>query len=236
MGEEDTNEKLERLRAIRGANRGVITKKIGDANTILGIGELADHSEPGQESIDILIGSDYYWDLVTNEITQGEFGPTAVNSKFGWLISGPTNMRNTGHDNTTASNLVISGELFFDDAKEGDEITDMLKKFWETDSIGIIEHIDPISQVPFSVKRNEEISFDGQHYKVALPWKEDCLPSSNNYGMCESRVRSLHQKLKAKPELLREYDKIIQEQEQNGIVEGAPVKISESDLEAKTDH
>ncbi|XP_015760042.1 PREDICTED: uncharacterized protein LOC107339292 [Acropora digitifera] len=28
--------------------------------------ELVDHSEPGEESIDILIGSDYYWDLVTN--------------------------------------------------------------------------------------------------------------------------------------------------------------------------
>lgn len=38
MGDEDTKEKLERLRAIRRANRGVITKKISDANTILGIG------------------------------------------------------------------------------------------------------------------------------------------------------------------------------------------------------
>ena len=112
----------------------------------------------------------------------------------------------------------------------------MLKKFWETDRIGIIENIDPITQMPFSVKRNEEISFDGQQYEVALPWKEDCLPASNNYGTCESRLRSLHQKMKAKPELLREYDKIIQEQEQNGIVEGAPVKNSESDLYAKTVH
>ena len=38
MGDEDTKEKLERLRAIRRANRGVITKKISDANAILGIG------------------------------------------------------------------------------------------------------------------------------------------------------------------------------------------------------
>ena len=51
------------------------------------------------------------------------------------------------------------------------DITDMLKKFWETDSIGIIENKDPISQMPFSVKRDEEISFNGQHYEVALPWK-----------------------------------------------------------------
>ena len=37
MGGEDTKEKLERLRAIRRANPGVITKKTGDANAILGI-------------------------------------------------------------------------------------------------------------------------------------------------------------------------------------------------------
>lgn len=54
--------------------------------------------------------------------------------------------------------------------------------------------------------------------------------------MCESRLRSLHQKLKVKPELLSKYDKIIKEQEQNGIVERAPVKNIESDLEAKRVH
>lgn len=64
-------------------------------------------------------------------------------------------MWNSRHDNTTASNLVISGELLFDEAREGDDITDMLKKFWETSSIRIIEYIDPISQMPFSVKQNE---------------------------------------------------------------------------------
>ena len=90
-------------------------------------------------------------------------------------------MQNTRHNNTTASHHVISGEPFFEEAREGDEITDMLKKFWETNNIGLI---DLISQMPFSVKRNEEISFDGQHYEVALQWKEDCLPPSNNYGMC----------------------------------------------------
>ena len=42
--------------------------------------------------------------------------------------------------------------------------------------------------------------------------------------------------MKAKPELLSEYDKIIKEQEQNGIVERAPVKNNESDLEAKSVH
>ena len=40
--------------------------------------------------IDILIGSDYYFDLITGEIVRGEKGPVAINSVFGWLVSGPT--------------------------------------------------------------------------------------------------------------------------------------------------
>jgi len=42
--------------------------------------ELADSAE-SPDSIDILIGSDHYWDFVTGETIQGDFGPTAVRSK-----------------------------------------------------------------------------------------------------------------------------------------------------------
>ena len=40
-------------------------------------------------SIDVLVGADHYWDLVTGDIVKGEEGPTAINSKLGWLLSGP---------------------------------------------------------------------------------------------------------------------------------------------------
>lgn len=50
--------------------------------------ELADNFD-NTESIDVLIGSDYYWDFVSGDSIKGDQGPTAVNSKFGWLLSGP---------------------------------------------------------------------------------------------------------------------------------------------------
>ena len=65
--------------------------------------KLADYSD-SEDSIDVLIGSDYYWDFVTSEIVRGDFGPTAVNSKFGWLLSGPTeaviNQQKAGNSNS----------------------------------------------------------------------------------------------------------------------------------------
>ena len=47
------------------------------------------HTVTQEESFEIslLIGADYYWDLVENEVVRGN-GPTAVKSKLGFLLSG----------------------------------------------------------------------------------------------------------------------------------------------------
>ena len=38
--------------------------------------------------ISLLIGADFYWDLVGDHIIRGD-GPTAMSSKLGYLLSGP---------------------------------------------------------------------------------------------------------------------------------------------------
>jgi len=59
-------------------------------------------------NVDVLIGSDYYWDLVLGEIKQQDNGLVAISSKFGWLISG--SIRDTGDGSVaTHSNLVVQG-------------------------------------------------------------------------------------------------------------------------------
>ena len=53
--------------------------------------DLADFSD-GTSSldVDILIGSDYYWNLVTGEVCRGNSGPVAIHTRIGWVLSGPT--------------------------------------------------------------------------------------------------------------------------------------------------
>ena len=53
--------------------------------------ELADDQSDPRGSIDLLIGSDHYWDIVTGDTRRGTNGPTAVSSSLGWLLSGPVN-------------------------------------------------------------------------------------------------------------------------------------------------
>jgi len=58
--------------------------------------DLADYSE-GDSSlpVDMLIGSDYYWDLVTGSVCRGDGGLTAVHTKLGWVLSGPTSVKDS---------------------------------------------------------------------------------------------------------------------------------------------
>ena len=59
-------------------------------------------------NVDVLIGSDFYWDLVLGEVKRQDNGLVAISSKFGWLISGP--IRDAGEGGVvTHSNLVAQG-------------------------------------------------------------------------------------------------------------------------------
>lgn len=39
--------------------------------------------------IDILVGSDQYWSLVSGRVVRGEHGPIAIETKLGWVLLGP---------------------------------------------------------------------------------------------------------------------------------------------------
>ena len=72
--------------------------------------DLADRFAIAQDSLYILIGSDYCWEIFTRESLRGEFGPTAINSKFGWLLLGPTEEQYVHKISDVVSNLIISGK------------------------------------------------------------------------------------------------------------------------------
>ena len=93
---------------------------------------------------------------MTTEIVRGVVGPTAINSKFGWLLSGPT--ESTTSSETSVTNLIISGtsDSWCDQAR--DPLVSTLKRFWETESIGIKEE----SEITRSSDCfNENVCFNG---------------------------------------------------------------------------
>ena len=91
--------------------------------------ELADEPCTSARSIDLLIGSDYYWNFVMEETKQGVEGPVAINRKFGWLLSGPINgALDQGY--VTYSNLIIEGQYPLFQPNADDVLANSLKDFW----------------------------------------------------------------------------------------------------------
>ena len=95
--------------------------------------EFADYSD-GKSSlqVDVLIGSDYYWELVTGSVCRSEQGPTAIHTKLGWVLSGP--MPSTS-DSRCSANLVTTHVLRVD--AETASLDKQLRSFWELESLGI---------------------------------------------------------------------------------------------------
>jgi len=126
-----------------------------------------------------------------------------------------------------SSNLIISGGCDSMIGEQDDELFESLKKFWETESVGII----PEDQSLHADKQKSDIHLNGHNYEIALHWKEDLQPSTNSYRMSESRLRSLYFKLKKDPDLSRDYDRISRELEQAGIVERVPEEETTSNVD-----
>ena len=92
--------------------------------------ELADDLSEETCGIDMLIGSDFYWEFVT---LQGEGGPVAVNTTLGWILSGPADL--AGHQESTM-NLVSTHALRDDDGVTNKMLDTTLRSFWELESWG----------------------------------------------------------------------------------------------------
>ena len=142
---------------------------------LLGL-EVADSAD-GDDilGVDVLIGSDWYWSLVTGKVIRGKSGPMAIHTKVGWILLGPAT-------NLTTVNLTFSSPthaLKIDTFKVEPNMDDQLKKFWELESLGI-----PTNETPVYENFLEQICFDGDRYEVSLPWKEHHPPLPDHYELC----------------------------------------------------
>lgn len=73
--------------------------------------DLADCAcEEDKLNIDILIGCDNYWKLVTNDIINRDSGSTAIKTKLWWVFAGPIE----GVLCHTSTNLVVTHALAVD--------------------------------------------------------------------------------------------------------------------------
>ena len=179
----------------------------------------SDESPSGKElKVDILIGCDQMWSFIEDKKIRGEKGePVAIYTKLGWTISGP--VKGMPKANLTSTNFISTQVLRFEtnilnDHDSNKILSEQINEIWDLDSIGIGDSTDSVHK---SFLKNVEFK-DGR-YSVNLPWKEHRKTSPDNYENCGVRLKSLLRKLRQEPELLTNYDQIIRQQLEAGIID-----------------
>ena len=140
-----------------------------------------------------------------------------MSSRFGWLLPGP--IQALGPVESTHIHMTISGDLTNASSDEDSELIEILKQFWGTEAVGTSHDATDTHQHDQSELFLPSIHFKDGHYEIEFPWKQVNVDIPNHICLCNNQLRALQCQLKSEPELLQEYDKIIQEQLQLGIIE-----------------
>eukprot|EP00731_Ephydatia_muelleri_P019650 Em0012g475a len=114
----------------------VITRALDNYPHLVGL-DLAEIGTGTTKKVDVLIGSDHYWKVVSGEIVRGSTGPTALKSRFGWILSGPLSGL---MECSTISNLACCQTLLTNSdplQKSDTELEIALRRFWDLESLGI---------------------------------------------------------------------------------------------------
>ncbi|XP_040069808.1 uncharacterized protein LOC120842711 [Ixodes scapularis] len=154
------------------------------------IAELADVTLPPAQltrhGIDILIGADYYWTLVSGEVQKVQGALVAVKTDFGWTLQGPI-----PHSGLTAS-CSTAAVLKANVGGSTCSLSTELRSFWELESMGITDPNLPQKEEENEVVRafTSSIKLTTGRYEVALPWKPMNLQLADNEGVARKRLAS----------------------------------------------
>ena len=165
---------------------------------------LAEHIDAEIFQIDLLIGADFYWAIVEDHTVRGP-GPTAVASKLGYLLSGPTNLQNTYAMNTMICKVLV----------ENDDADQKLSELWDLETIGVKDETN--ESCDYQRYREQSLKFEHGKYTANLPWKIDHDELPTNYYVCQKTTRAMVKGLT--PEIRETYNNIISDQVARDFIE-----------------
>ncbi|XP_065654791.1 uncharacterized protein LOC136081405 [Hydra vulgaris] len=176
---------------------------------------LADsHFAEGNVRVDILIGADFYWSIVDNEIIRGIEGPVAIKSKVGFLLSGNIFGISDSCGVFHSHILEIASEFCNDKTV----FHNSMSSFWDSETIGTTR--SDINNLVYENFKNEiQFNKHSNRYEVGLPFKLNHDLISDNYTYCIKRLAPVLKKLSKDNKLLTSYNAIIKEQLTQGVIE-----------------
>ncbi|GIX68193.1 DUF1758 domain-containing protein [Caerostris extrusa] len=157
--------------------------------------------------IDILIGADYYWTIMTGKYKR--LSPSVVlnETKFGWTLHGQ--FSNSFNSNEPINAMHVS---VWDEGKNDKTLTE-LQKFWDRETLGIKD--DPVGKKLYDKQMleqfDESIKFSDGRDQVKLSRKFDNIDLANNYDVEKRRFEYLVMRFRKNPSLFKDQKSVMQE-------------------------
>ena len=202
--------------------------------------ELADTLPVKAENcnIDLLIGNDYFADIVSMKRILLSDGLYLLGSKFGWILSGRKRNDNSipkeyslamfTHSSSDISTNLLGFEKTDDCVFKQSRIED----FWALETIGIKDDSTITDDDKAISEFNKSIHLVNDRYQVRWPWREDNPTLPDNYKLSYGRLVSTMKRLKEDHETLKKYNDIIEDQIKKGIIE----KIDNNTVQGEIKH
>ncbi|KRX13480.1 hypothetical protein T07_15106 [Trichinella nelsoni] len=161
---------------------------------------------PSLTSIHVFIRFDMYYRVLGRERRiAGEDDPIAMETIFGWILCGPKVRCSAGKQETTMVSTVTESSS----AAAKEELNYILRRFWEIDSIGVVQEVETNPDEDVKRKFSESVTFDGKRYVIGLLWRAGAVQLPDNREVAMRRLRTLRRQLNRDPEKDQEYSGVI---------------------------
>ncbi|XP_045501642.1 uncharacterized protein LOC123698874 [Colias croceus] len=163
----------------------------------------------------LLIGQDNWELIITRKLRHGKRSqPVASKTLLGWVLHGCR---------SSNKHPVLFCSHLSEAEKSPDTLENMMKKYFELESIGIEpkrQRSDPEQQALNILEKKSQRLPSGR-YETGLLWRDESADTPNNYGDTLKRLKTLEKKLDKDGELKRQYEERIENLLSSGYAEKA---------------
>ncbi|GFX05916.1 uncharacterized protein TNCV_1785481 [Trichonephila clavipes] len=172
--------------------------------------QLADSYEFNDKEISILIGADYYYQVVTGRITRLNKN-LVTETLFGWSLQG----QSTDSEDLLTMSVIVNES----------NISKQLTEFWNLENLGIEAEVSDEENIDNDMMSEFEagISYQNKRYKVKFPWKPNMKTLlENNEEVARKRFLKLRSRFKNDSSLFEDYKLVVNNYLSEKIIERVP--------------
>lgn len=175
--------------------------------------------------VDILIGLDHYWDIVSHRVRHSGFGPRLLDTKVGWVLSGALARSRVPRSYPSQCYFVSRANPGSMEIENPESVESLLHKFWDLNTVGVKDN----EVSPVVAHFADTVTFDEEEKRmeVKVPWRKNLmpyLPFNYNQSLLRENVIQKKLSLPKNSEMKRKYEETMKKHLDDKVIELVPAE------------